>query len=106
MKLTKSHVAEIVRQYAIELRQLAVKVDWRALAYLLEVVALESDSAAKPVRRRRAKKLATAAGSYATIPGQHHVHKYCPRRRGARQRFDPARSAKPVSLRLLTPSVD
>lgn len=65
MKLTKSHVAEIVRQYAIELRQLAVKVDWRALAYLLEVVALESDSAAKPVRRRRAKKLATAAGSYA-----------------------------------------
>jgi hypothetical protein len=55
MKLTKSHVAEIVRQYAIELRQLAVKVNWHVLAYLLEVVALESDSAAKPVRRRRAK---------------------------------------------------
>ena len=56
MKLSKSHVAEIVRQYAIELRRLAVQVNWRALAYLLEVVALEADAAAKPIRRRRRPK--------------------------------------------------
>ena len=67
MKLTKSHVAEIVRQYAIELRQLAVKVNWRALAYLLEVVALEADTAVKPVRRRRA--MAHAAPATASASG-------------------------------------
>jgi hypothetical protein len=53
MKLTKAHVAAIVRQYALELRRLALRVDWRVLAYLLEMVALEADAAAKPVPRRR-----------------------------------------------------
>jgi hypothetical protein len=56
MKLTKGHVANTVRQYAIELRQLALKVNWRALAYLLEMVALEADTAVKPVRRRKGPK--------------------------------------------------
>jgi len=56
MKLTKGQVANTVRQYAIELRQLALKVNWRALAYLLEMVALEADTAARPVRRRKGPK--------------------------------------------------
>ncbi len=56
MQLTKGHVANIVRQYAIELRQLALKVNWRGLAYLLEMVALEADTAARPVRRRKQPK--------------------------------------------------
>jgi hypothetical protein len=53
MALLKRHVAELVRQHAIELRSLAMKVNWRVLAYLLEMVALEADTAARPVKRRR-----------------------------------------------------
>jgi hypothetical protein len=56
MQPTKNHVAQVVRQYAIELRQLALKVRWHTLAYLLEMVALEADTAAKPVRRRKEPK--------------------------------------------------
>jgi hypothetical protein len=54
--LTKAHVADMVRQYAIELRKLALSVGWQKLADLLALAALEADSGALPVRRKPRKK--------------------------------------------------
>ena len=53
MQPTRTHVASIVRQYALELRRLALKVNWRVLAYLLEMVVLETDAVAERSRRRK-----------------------------------------------------
>jgi hypothetical protein len=54
--LTKAHVADVVRQYAIELRKLALSVGWRRLADLLALAALEADTAAAPNRRKPRRK--------------------------------------------------
>lgn len=54
--LTKAHVADMVRQYALELRKLALSVSWQRLADLLAQVALEADQEIVPVRRRARKK--------------------------------------------------
>jgi hypothetical protein len=54
--LTKAHVAEFVRQYAIELAKLARSVHWAKLAELLDLVALEADREVLPARRNRPKK--------------------------------------------------
>jgi hypothetical protein len=62
MKLTKGHVANVVRQYALELRRLALQVDWRVLACLLEMVALEADAVARSAGRRKRSRDSTAGG--------------------------------------------
>jgi hypothetical protein len=52
-KHNQSPVAGFIRTMALELRTLALKARLKSLAYLLEMVALEADSATKPPRRRR-----------------------------------------------------
>jgi hypothetical protein len=54
--LTKAHVADMVRQYAIELRKLALGVGWRRLADMLAMVALEADTEVVPSRRKPRRK--------------------------------------------------
>jgi hypothetical protein len=52
-KHNQSPVAGFIRTMALELRTLALKARLKSLAHLLEMVALEADSATKPPRRRR-----------------------------------------------------
>jgi hypothetical protein len=54
--MTKAHVADLVRQYAIELRKLALSVGWSKLGDLLALVALEADSEVVPAPRKPRRK--------------------------------------------------
>lgn len=56
LRITKAHLADVVRQYALELRKMALSVGWPKLADLLAQVALEADSEVVPASRKPRKK--------------------------------------------------